>query len=149
MNVSQIVPLLLAEKVTLDNALASIGWIDTVRNGVRFNQVTVVVFLGTTDIALNAMKMQDSADGVTGTDVTGVVFGTGAAPSLPSATDDNKTYILSVSNKRRYVKPVVGALDGTVGAAVTVMAFLDNPGNATLADLIAGARPTTGQEVII
>src|SRR5688572_4235535 len=89
----------------VDNASFTTNAIDTM----GWDCLQVVVTYGATDIALTALKLQ-TADADTGyADLTGAIFGTstgldGAASTLPSATDDNKVYVIEVDlrGKKRW-----------------------------------------------
>lgn len=121
-----------------------------------FEYLEVYVQLGATDIALTALKLQESdvkasATSLTGgtdisaanTGTTGTVFGTdakdtGAASVLPSATDDFSIYKFEVDlrGRKRYILPVVTVGNGATGAYV-----------AAIAELSRGAQvPTTAAE---
>lgn len=87
-----------------------------------FNAAFVFFGLGATDIAMAALKLQESDDDSTYADVTGTVFGTatdvdGTTTALPSATDDNKIegWYLDLTKRKRYLKIVATAGDGTAG----------------------------------
>lgn len=113
----------------VDNASLSCLVVDTL--GFRFARY--VVWLGATDIALTACKIQE-ADATTdtttltsGVDITGAIYGTsvndaGSTSSLPSATDDNKffTFEIDLRGRKRYLNPVITVGDGTAGAFAAV-----------------------------
>jgi hypothetical protein len=111
----------------VDNASFTTNSIDTL----GFDYLQVVVTLGATDIALAALKLQ-TADADTGyADLTGAVFGTstelgGSASTLPSATDDNKIYVIEVDlrGKKRWFDLVATMGDGSVGGFVAAVAIL-------------------------
>lgn len=117
----------------VNNASVTQNVIDT--QGYRF--LRVEVFLGATDIALSALKLQEadaksSSTALTsGADITGTVFGTdkndtGVTSTLPSATDDNKlfTFEIDLRGRKRYILPVVTVGSGSTGAYTTVVARL-------------------------
>lgn len=115
----------------LDNATATSYVIDTA--GVDF--VNIDVIIGATDIALTALKVQESdvkTDATTlssGTDVTGLVYGTstlpenGATSALPTDTDDNKvfTFFVNTQGRKRYLQLVATAGNGTTGVAIAAV----------------------------
>lgn len=116
-----------------DNTSLTCNVIDTL----GYDVCEVIVSLGATDIAVTALKVQESdtkasATSLTGgADVTGAVYGTssndtGSTSSLPSATDDNKLYSihLDLRGRKRYLLPVVTFGDGTSGGFGTVIALL-------------------------
>ena len=112
----------------VDNASYTTSSIDTQ----GFDYMQVVVYLGATDIAMTALKLQESdTDGGSYADVTGLVFGTssniaGSTSTLPSATDDNKFFVFDVDlrGRKRYFDLVATAGDGTAGTFLTAFAIL-------------------------
>lgn len=109
----------------VDNAAFTTATIDT--KGWR--DLTVLVSLGALDIAVVAMKLQESDDsGMSGAvDITGAVFGTNPAPALPSATDDNKIYafFVELKGRKRYIDLSLTGGDGALGTFASVLAVLD------------------------
>lgn len=105
-----------------------------------------VVTLGTTDVAMTTLKVQE-ADAITdattldtGADITGLVIGTSADPidgstsALPTATDDGKHFAFSVKNqgRKRYLQVIAVAGNGTTGTALSAVAYqLTEEGPAT------------------
>jgi hypothetical protein len=110
----------------VDNADFVTGAIDTA----GFGKLAVIFSLGATDIAMAALKLQQSDDsGMSGAaDIAGTVFGASGAPALPSATDDNKIYAFHVSlqGKRRYIDLVATAGNGSLGTFGSAIAVLYN-----------------------
>lgn len=116
----------------VDNASYTTTAVDTF----GFNKLKVTVFLGATDIAMTALKLQESDDsGMSGAaDISGAVYGTstnpdtGSASALPSATDDNKFFVFYVDLKgrKRYIDLVATAGDGTAGTFMTAWAELSD-----------------------
>lgn len=117
----------------VDNAALTCNVIDTL----GFRYARIVVYLGASDIAVAAIKVQeaDAASSATaltsGADITGTVFGTatndaGSTSTLPSATDDNKffTFEIDLRGRKRYLLPVITGGDGTAGAFFAVWAEL-------------------------
>lgn len=124
----------------VNNGSVTCNVIDTI----GFRYLEVWVMLGATDIALSALKLQESdteASGTSltsGTDIsatntgtTGTVFGTdandtGSTSTLPSATDDNHVFKFEIDlrGRKRYVLPVITVGNGTTGAYVCVLAEL-------------------------
>ena len=108
----------------IDNASATTATIDTL----GFDYVEVCVYFGAMDIAVTAMKIQESDDsGMSGAaDVTGLVFGTStntanSTSTLPSATDDNKFFSFFIdmrSGRKRYLDLVLTLGDGAAGTYV-------------------------------
>jgi hypothetical protein len=113
---------------TIDNATATAYVIDTA--GVDF--VNIDVIIGTTDIAMTTLKVQEadvasnSTTLTTPNDVAGLVFGTSTLPedgttsALPSATDDHKvfTFFVNTQGRKRYLQLVAVAGNGTTGVAI-------------------------------
>lgn len=88
----------------------------------------IAVQLGATDIAMAALKVQEAdakTDATTltsGADITGLTYAT----ALPSATDDNKTYLFAfpTEGRKRYVNVVATAGNGSTGTYLTATAIL-------------------------
>ena len=103
-----------------DNVTATKVEVDTK----DFKFARIVLYLGATDIALSALKLEESDSTGTGySDITSTVFGTatdssGAATTLPSATDDGKFYHFDVDlrGRKRFLRMVATAGDGSLGA---------------------------------
>ena len=111
----------------VDNASYTTSSIDTQ----GWDYLQVVVYLGATDIAMTALKLQESDTDGSYADVTGLVFGTssniaGSTSTLPSATDDNKFFVFDVDlrGRKRYFDLVATAGDGTAGTFLTAFAIL-------------------------
>jgi hypothetical protein len=124
-----------------DNASFATTTIDTI----GFNKVAVYFALGATDIAMTALKIQESDDaGMSGAaDITGAVYGATGAPALPSADDDNKIFgfFIDLKGRKRYLDVVATAGDGSAGTFGACTAHLYNSltteDNATLRGLAA------------
>jgi len=113
----------------VDDASYTTAAVDT--KGFAFARI--VVLLGATDIAMVALKVQESDDsGMSGAaDITGAVFGTstndaGSTSTLPSATDDNKFFVFEIDLKgrKRYLDLVATAGNGSAGTYLTAFAEL-------------------------
>lgn len=96
-----------------------------------FDYATIIVDLGATDIALTALKVQESDTDSNYADVTGLIFGTssniaGSTSTLPSATDDNKFFIFQIDLKgrKRYLDLVSTVGNGSTGAYLTATCIL-------------------------
>jgi hypothetical protein len=110
-----------------DNASPTTASIDT--SG--WDYLTVIVQLGATDIAMTALKMQESDTDGSFADVTGLIYGTsnginGSASTLPSATDDNKFFVFEVDlrGRKKFMKLVATAGDGTAGTYFVAQGLL-------------------------
>ena len=122
----------------LDNSSATTVEIDTL----DASYLTVVVTLGATDIALTALKLQDSdttgsghAD-VTGADFDGGLDTDGGTLALPSATDDNQVCVFQVNlvGKKRFFEIVATFGDGAAGGYISAVAILSRNNGPVLAD---------------
>lgn len=106
----------------VDNAAFTTNIIDTL----GFAFVTILVYLGATDIALAALKLResDASDMSGAVDVDGADFSTDG--TLPSATDDNKLFAIQVNLKgrKRYLDLTLTAGDGAAGTYATAVAVL-------------------------
>lgn len=109
-----------------DNASFATTTIDTA----GFNKVAIYFALGATDIAMTALKVQESDDsGMSGAaDITGAVYGATGAPALPSADDDNKIFgfFIDLKGRKRYLDVVATAGDGSTGTFGACTAHLYN-----------------------
>ena len=125
MNVSNfsIHPMVLPQAI-FDNTSASSNVVDLA--GSKYCYIKVQ--LGATDIAMTALKVQESdakTDDTTltsGSDITVLTF----ASALPSDTDDNKTYLFAfpTEGRKRYVNLVATAGNGSAGTFLTADAIL-------------------------
>jgi hypothetical protein len=123
----------------VDNAAYTTNEIDTL----GWDYLTIVFFLGATDIAMAALKVQESDTSGSGfSDVTGLVAGTstntdGSTSALPSATDDNKIMLFEIDlrGRKRYIDLSATAGNGTAGSYAAAVAILsrgkDAPVTAT------------------
>lgn len=115
-----------------DNASFTTTTIDTF----GYDYLVVSFALGATDIAMTALKLTESDDSGMGSpnDVTGSVYGTSTLPkvdggttsALPSATDGNGVFqwFVDLRGKKRYIKLVATAGNGTSGTYGSAVAFL-------------------------
>jgi len=92
-----------------------------------FKKVTWLIVLGALDIALSALKLQQSDDsGMSGAaDVSGADFSVSPL-TLPAATDDNHLFAIFADNrgKKRYQDLSVTMGSGSTGGFVNVIAIL-------------------------
>ena len=118
----------------VDNASYTTAELDTK----GWSYCTIYAYLGATDIAMTALKVQESDTAGSGhADVTGLVFGTstnidGSTSALPSATDDNKLYAFDIDlrGRKRYLDVVATAGDGTTGTYLVAWAVLSRGAEA-------------------
>jgi hypothetical protein len=121
---------------TLDGATATSYVIDTA--GVDYVNIDVVI--GTTDIAMTTLKVQESdtkTDSTTlssGADITGLVYGASGYAALPTATDDNKIFSFEINTqgRKRYLQLVAVAGNGTTGVALAAQYNAGKIGNQSL-----------------
>lgn len=112
----------------VDDASATPTVIDTL----DARQCEIVLNLGATDIALTALKVQESDVSGSGyADISGATFdgGTdidGAALALPSATDDNQVCVfqLNLDGRKRYLKVIATVGNGSTGGFIAGTARL-------------------------
>ena len=100
---------------------ASFSCLATDTNGCK--AVHFRMFMGATDIAFSALKIQES-DTLTntttlasGTDITGADFSVSPA-TVPSATDDNKYFVVTIpvtGARKRYLNAVITVGNGATG----------------------------------
>ena len=108
-----------------NNASVGTATIDTF--GFKF--LRIIVFLGDTDIAMAALKVQESDDsGMSGAaDISGTVGGTDF--TLPSATSDNSFFVFNIQlkgNRKRYIDLVATTGSGSTGTFITAIAELSH-----------------------
>lgn len=117
----------------VDNASLTTVALDTKGWG----YVEILVIIGALDIAMTALKVQESdstSDANTlssGADVSGAVFGTsandtGSTSALPIATDDNKLFKFEIDLKgrKRYLDVTATCGDGAAGTYICILAKL-------------------------
>ncbi len=123
----------------VDNASFTTQEIDT--NSYEYCQI--YCYVGATDIAHVALKVQESATSGSGfADVSGLTFGSstntdGATSTLPSSTSDNEFFVFDIDLKarERYLDLVATAGNGAAGTYMVAWAILsrghDTPQTAT------------------
>lgn len=97
-----------------------------------FRHMRIIAHLGATDIAMTALKATESDTSGSGhADITGAVFGTstdiaGSTSALPSATDDNKFFVidLDLRGRKRYIDVTATAGNGSTGTYLAIWAEL-------------------------
>lgn len=112
----------------VDNA----SWTTLELDTAGYDLVVINVLFGAMDIAMVALKVQESDTAGSGhADVTGLVFGTstndaGSTSTLPSATDDNKffSFVIPMNGRKRYLDLVATGGDGAAGTYLTAWAEL-------------------------
>ena len=127
-----------------DNATLTTTEIDTL----GWSYMTIIVYLGATDIAMAALSVTQSETAGSGhANITGLVWGTstnidGTTSALPSATDDNLFQIaqIDLKGKKRYIDVTATTGDGTAGAFVTILGILSRPQVSPISASEAGAN---------
>lgn len=92
-----------------------------------FAYACILCSLGAMDIAMAALKLQESDTSGSGfADVTGAVGGTDF--TLPSATDDNKivAFFVNLIGRKRYLDLVATGGNGSTGTYMSVVAILSD-----------------------
>ncbi len=119
---TKIVPITVPGAI-VDNAAFTTTAIDTA----GFRYCTIYVLFGAMDIAMAALKVQESdASNMSGAvDVSGADFSVSPA-TLPSATADNKLYAIDVNldGRLRYLDLSATGGDGTTGTYMVAWAVL-------------------------
>lgn len=107
------------------------SWTSLVIDCNDWDYITLVIQLGATDIAMAALRVLESDDNSTNTNVTGTIFGTavdidGTTTALPSAGDDNniELFHLDLRKRKRYIQIVATAGDGSAGTYLSALAIL-------------------------
>lgn len=97
-----------------------------------WDHLTIVCYLGATDIAMTALTVTESdASGSGHASVTGLVWGTstnidGSTSALPSATDDNLFQVAQIDlrGRKRYIDLTATIGNGATGAFFTAIGIL-------------------------
>ena len=122
-------------RVINDNTAYTTATLDTI----GFDEALFIIQFGAMDIAVAALKLQESNDsGMSGaTDITGADFSVSPA-TLPSATADDTLVAIHVKLggvRKRYLDLSFTAGDGAAGTYASVLTLLSKaeayPGNAT------------------
>jgi hypothetical protein len=115
------------------------SWTTTEIDTLGYDYALAIVNLGATDIAMAALKMQESnTPGSNYGDVTGLVFGTstdalsGSTSALPTAAQDDKVFAFQIDlrGRKRYLDLVATAGNGTVGTYLSGVCILWRGDNA-------------------
>ena len=123
----------------VDNTSFTTAEIDTL----GWEYCTIYVILGATDIAMAALKLQESDTSGSGfADVSGFDFSSDG--TLPSATDDNGVFAFQVdlTSRERYLDVVATAGNGAAGTYAAIVAVLSRGHEAGGS---ATARGLTGE----
>lgn len=103
-------------------------------DGKDWDWLTIIIAFGATDIAMAALKLQESETSGGGggyTDVTGAIFGTstniaGSTSALPTSNDDNKVFLIEVDLRKRmrYLNLLATAGNGSAGTYMAAVGIL-------------------------
>lgn len=130
----------------VDNASWTTTEVDTVYLGQKANCVVFYVAFGAMDIAMVALKVQETDTSGSGqTDISGADF---SVTTLPSATSDNTifaVYIQLGGNRKRYLNLVATGGNGTLGTYMSSIALLGGLGSLPTT---ATARGLGGQLIV-
>jgi len=97
-----------------------------------YDYATIIVNIGATDIAMTALKVQESdtsgsgfAD-ISGADLSSATDIDGTATALPSATDDGNVVVIQIDLKgrKRYLDLVATAGNGSTGTFASAVCVL-------------------------
>jgi len=125
----------------INNAAVTCASVD--RRG--FDYAVIRLALGATDVALTTLKLQESDDNSTFTDITGADFSISPL-SLPTNASSNTLWEWQVDlrgTRKRYLRPAITIGNGSLGAFVSVTVELSRaeqaPYNATTQNLASVA----------
>ena len=113
----------------VDDAAVTCEVVDTL----GWDYATIVAFLGATDIAATAFNVTESDDNSNFTMIAATNFANtsltdmdGTALALPTATDDNKFFVVHCDMRRhkRYLQLAATAGNGSAGTYITAFAVL-------------------------
>lgn len=114
--------------VTSPRAILNNGsWTTNEIDTFGFRYCKIVCILGATDVALTALKVQESDTSGSGmTDVTGLVYGASGATALPVDTDDDKIFVfyIDLKGRKRYLDVVATIGNGSTGGFIAILAQL-------------------------
>ena len=93
-----------------------------------YGKLAVYFSLGATDIAMTALKLQESDDDSSYNDISGCTYGASGSPALPTSDDDNKVFgfFVNLAGRKRYIDVVATAGDGATGTYGSCIAVLYN-----------------------
>ena len=127
----------------LNNAAVTCASID--RRG--FDYAVIRLSLGATDIALTTLKLQESDDNSTFTDISGADFSV-APLTLPTSGSSNTLWEWQVDlrgSRKRYLRAAITIGNGSLGAFVSVTAEL---GRAEQAPYSAATQNLAGAATV-
>lgn len=119
---TKIVPIAFPQ--TVNNAAVTTTTVDTL----GFNKCRIKVKLGSIDATMALFKVMESDDALMSgeVDIAATVFGGTGNPALPTASDDNKVYLihLDLKGRKRYLDLKLTTGNGAVGTALDAEAEL-------------------------
>lgn len=127
----------------VDDASFTTAEVDTL----GYDYATFLIHIGATDIAMAALKLQESATSGSGmADITGANFSGGTdidgnTTTLPAADDDDTVFVLQLDLKarQRYLDLVATAGNGSTGTYASVLCVLSKAEDAPTSVSGAGA----------
>ena len=131
--------------------LSNASWTTVEIDTLGYNYATIIVNIGATDIAMAALKVQESdtsgsgfAD-ISGADCDGGTDIDGSTAALPSATDDNNVVVFQVNlrGRKRYLDLVATAGNGAAGTFASAVVVLSD------SDVQPESVSDTGAETLI
>lgn len=134
----------IAPAAIVDDASFTTNEIDTL----DFDYATLITSIGATDIAMAALKVQESdtsgsgfAD-ITGADLSSATDIDGNATALPSSDDDNNLIVIQIDlrGRKRYLDLVATAGDGASGTFASAVCVLSKGAVAPESVSAAGAE---------
>ena len=130
----------------INNASFTTAEVDSVQNGVKYEWASIYVYLGATDVAVTACKIQESD--VSGSGFIDITGANGPASLSPTATDDNKFFVFHIDmrKRKRYLDLVLTIGSGATGGFVTAFAILSRSKEVPSTPTLRGAN---GGEVLV
>lgn len=134
----------IAPAAIVDDASFTTNEIDTL----DFDYATLITSIGATDIAMAALKVQESdtsgsgfAD-ITGADLSSATDIDGNATALPSSDDDNNLIVIQIDlrGRKRYLDLVATAGNGSTGTFASAICILSKGAVAPESVADAGAE---------
>lgn len=132
----------IAPAVIKDAASFTATEIDTL----GFDYLTLVFLFGATDIAMAALKVQESDVSGSGyADIDGADF----TAALPAADADGKNagVHINLQNRKRYIKVVATAGDGAAGTYMAALGILSRP--HTVPSTAEGRGMAAGELIVV
>lgn len=142
MNVQNVKVAALAVPQLKDNGAVTTVAVDTL----GYDEALAIIAIGSTDIAMTALKMTESDDNSTYTDVSGADFNgsttiDGTTATLPDENADSTIRLvhLDLRKRKRYLKLSASAGDGTTGTYISGMLVMSKAEQAPKTGTAMGA----------